>query len=105
MNQAILFGIFGALLVGIGLYGFLAAPQPARRVLAFNVMGSGVFVMFGALAARNPAAASDPTPHAMIITGVVVAVSITAVALALIARLQAVAGPPDEPDRADEPGA
>jgi len=88
MNSALIFGVFGALLVGIGLYGFLAAAEGARRILAFNIIGSGAFLVFGALAKRDPVAAADPTPHAMIITGVVVALSVTALALALQARLE-----------------
>jgi multicomponent Na+:H+ antiporter subunit C len=97
MSGALLFGVCGALIAGVGLYGFLASPQPVRRIMAFNVMGSGVFVLFGALARRAPGVPTDPTPQAMIITGVVVALSVTALALALIARVetQGGAGAPD----------
>ncbi|NKI35611.1 hypothetical protein HFP89_10590 [Wenzhouxiangella sp. XN79A] len=78
------YALCGAGLIGLGLYGLLARPQLLRRILAFNVMGAGIFLLFGALARRGEIAYADPVPQAMIITGIVVAVSATALALALI---------------------
>ena len=60
--------------------------------LAINVMGSGVFLVLVALGGRTPGAAPDPVPHAMVITGIVVAISATALALALMLRVQAKTG-------------
>ena len=51
-----LFGLGAAALVGIGLYGLIVLPHPLRKIIAFNVMGSGVFLLFGALAKRGAAA-------------------------------------------------
>ena len=78
------YALCGAGLVGLGLYGLLANPQLLRRILAFNVMGSGIFLLFGAAARRGEIAYADPVPQAMIITGIVVAISATALALGLI---------------------
>ena len=50
MSEATLYGLAAAALIGIGLYGTLAQAVPLRRLLAFNLLGSGVFLMF-ALAA------------------------------------------------------
>lgn len=88
MNAASLAGITGALLVGLGLYGLITDPQPLRKLLAFNLLGSGVFLLFGVLARRGAAAgiAADPVPQAMVITGIVVAFSATALAVALLLR-------------------
>jgi multicomponent Na+:H+ antiporter subunit C len=76
-------------LVGIGLYGLIVQPHPLRKLLAFNVMGSGVFVIFGALAKRGAAAGmlADPVPQALLITAIVVAFAATAMTVALLLRL------------------
>lgn len=94
MNAATLFGLCAALLVGLGLFGMLVNPQPLRKILAFNVMGSGVFLLFGAIAHRGAAAGmgGDPVPQALLITGIVVAFSATALAVALLLRLFEVTG-------------
>ena len=56
MNAATLFGLCGAVLVGFGLYGLITNPEPLRKILAFNLLGSGVFLVFGAVARRAAAA-------------------------------------------------
>ena len=56
-------------------------------MLAINVCGAGVFLVFVALAYRGPGLAPDPVPHALVLTGIVVAVSATALAVALGRRL------------------
>jgi multicomponent Na+:H+ antiporter subunit C len=84
-----LFGLCAAALVGIGLYGLIVLAHPLRKIIAFNVMGSGVFVLFGALARRGAAAGlhADPVPQALLITAIVVAFAASALAIALIVRL------------------
>jgi multicomponent Na+:H+ antiporter subunit C len=89
MTAATLFGLCASALVGLGLYGLIVDPQPLRKILAFNVLGSGVFLFFGVVARRGAEAGlgGDPVPHAMVITGIVVAFSATAMAVALLLRL------------------
>jgi multicomponent Na+:H+ antiporter subunit C len=89
MTIETLFGLCAAALVGIGLYGLIVQPHPLRKLVAFNVMGSGVFVLFGALARRGAAAGlpADPVPQALLITAIVVAFAATAVTVALLLRL------------------
>ena len=89
MTSPILAGLVGAALVGLGLYGLIASPEPLRKILAFNVIGSGVFLVFGIVARKGAAAglASDPVPQAMVITGIVVAFAASAIAVALVLRL------------------
>jgi multicomponent Na+:H+ antiporter subunit C len=84
----------GAALVGFGLYGLICDPHPLRKLLAFNLVGSGVFLVFGIVARRGAAAgfAFDPVPQAMVITGIVVAFAASALAVALILRLAAASG-------------
>ncbi|MBL6612595.1 MAG: NADH-quinone oxidoreductase subunit K [Reyranella sp.] len=89
MTAPILAGLTGAALIGLGIYGLLVLAHPLRKLLAFNLLGSGVFLMFGILARKGAAAgfAADPIPQAMVITGIVVAFSATALAVALLLRL------------------
>ena len=89
MTAATLFGLCAAVLIGVGLYGLIVNPHPLRKILAFNVVGSGVFLLFGAIANRGAAAGmgGDPVPQALLITGIVVAFSATALAVALLLRL------------------
>ncbi len=89
MSAVTVFGLAGAALVGLGLYGLIVHPQLLRKILAFNVLGSGVFLLFGVLARRGAAAGlgGDPVPQALIITGLVVAFAATALAIALALRL------------------
>jgi multicomponent Na+:H+ antiporter subunit C len=78
-------------LVGFGLYGLILHSHPLRKLLAFNLIGSGVFLIFGIVARRGAAAGFrfDPIPQAMVITGIVVAFAASAIAVALILRLSA----------------
>jgi len=89
MGEATLYGLCGAALVGLGLFGLIVHPQPLRKILAFNLIGGGVFLLFGAIARRGAAAGfgGDPVPQALVITGIVVAFSATALAIALLLRL------------------
>jgi len=89
MTVVTLFALAACALVGIGLYGLIVQPHPLRKLVAFNIMGTGVFVLFGALAKRGAAAgmAADPVPQALLITAIVVAFAATAVTVALLVRL------------------
>ncbi len=89
MNSATLFGLCSAALIGLGLFGLIVSPHPLRRILAFNLLGSGVFLFFGVVARRGAAAGlgADPVPQALVITGLVVAFAATALAVALVLRL------------------
>ncbi|MEW6677205.1 MAG: NADH-quinone oxidoreductase subunit K [Pseudomonadota bacterium] len=81
MTPGLIFALAGVGLFVLGLGGVILLAQSLRRILAFNLMGSGVFLVLVGLAQRdgNP----DPVPQAMVLTGIVVAVAATALALAL----------------------
>jgi multicomponent Na+:H+ antiporter subunit C len=89
MSGVTVFGLCAAAAVGLGLYGLITNPQPLRKIIAFNLLGSGVFLLFGVVGRRGAAAGmgNDPVPQALVITGVVVAFSATALAIALLLRL------------------
>jgi multicomponent Na+:H+ antiporter subunit C len=82
-----LYGLASCLIVGIGLRNVLLGSSLLKRVLAINIMGAGVFMLLITVAYRGPDIPSDPVPHALVLTGIVVAVSATALALALARRL------------------
>jgi multicomponent Na+:H+ antiporter subunit C len=102
MTSPILYGLCGAALVAISLYGLIARAHLLRRILGFNVVGSGIFLLFGSLTARHPTSGVDPVPQAMIITGIVVALAGTALAVALAARLHEETGAACLPGDAEE---
>ena len=92
-----------ALLLLWGVYGVLASNHLLRKLIAMNIMQVGVIVFFIALAAKSGATAPvvvdvdqsiqasgyvNPLPHALMLTAIVVSVSTTGVALALLIRIQ-----------------
>jgi multicomponent Na+:H+ antiporter subunit C len=85
----VLYALVGVALFCMALYAVIVSESSLRKVLAVNVMSSGVFLVLVALARRAPGIAPDPIPHAMVLTGIVVAVSATALAIVLINRMQA----------------
>jgi multicomponent Na+:H+ antiporter subunit C len=89
MIVPVLYALVGVALFCLALHAVIVSKSPLRKVLAVNVMSSGVFLVLVALARRAPGASPDPVPHAMVITGIVVAVSATALAIVLINRMRA----------------
>lgn len=85
MSAGLVYAIAGALLFCLGAYALIVQPHLLRKVLAANVMASGTFLSLVGLAQRA-ADRPDPLPHALVLTGIVVAVSATALALALLRR-------------------
>lgn len=92
ITSATIFGLCGAALIGLGLYGFVTHTHLLRRLVAFNVIGSGIFLLFGATGARDLAGGADPVPHALIITGIVVALAATALGVGLVLAYARVSG-------------
>ncbi len=90
MTSGLVFALAGVALFAMGAAGVLLLAELMRRVLAFNIMGSGAFLVLVGLGQRNDVA--DPVPQAMVLTGIVVAVAATALALALARRYQALGG-------------
>lgn len=89
IQPGVLFGLCGAALVGIGLFAIATSAVLLRRIVGCNILGAGIFLVFGAVARRGGAAGleADPVPQALVITGIVVAFSASALAVALLKRL------------------
>jgi multicomponent Na+:H+ antiporter subunit C len=92
VNQTALYALTGVILFSLGLRGFIIYGHLLRKVLAFNIMGSGIFLLLVSIAFRSSGPTPDPVPHAMVLTGIVVSVSFTAFALVLIRRIYARSG-------------
>jgi multicomponent Na+:H+ antiporter subunit C len=88
MTISLLYAMVGVVLLGIGLYSLVIDTHLVKKILALNVSGAGVFLFLVAFADRTSGPLPDPVPHAMVLTGIVVAVSATAVALVLACRIQ-----------------
>lgn len=82
MSSTLFYLCIGAGLWVLGLHGLMVARYAIRRIIAINIMGNGVFMIMVALAGRS--SPTDPVMQALVVTGLVVAVSATAFALRLI---------------------
>lgn len=91
-----------AVLLAIGLYMVVASPNLVKKVIGLNLFQTAVFLFFvssayvvGGTSPVIPADAAtgarfvSPLPHVIVLTAIVVGVSLTAVALALIVRIHA----------------
>lgn len=92
MSSYLTYALAGVVLFCLGLYAVISYAHLLRKILAINIMGSGVFLTLVALARRTGGRPPDPVPQAMVITGIVVAVSATALALALLLKLASETG-------------
>ena len=106
MSGDALFGLVGAAVIGLGLFGLITSPDALRKLLAFNVLGNGVFLFFGVVARRGAAAGlgGDPVPQALVITAIVVAFAATAMAIALLMQLFDKTGAATLADSGDDDG-
>ena len=87
MSAGIIYALVGAALFGVGLYALIVKAHLIRKILALNVMGGGTFLMLVGVGGIGVRGVTDAVPQAMVITGIVVAVSATALALTLMIRL------------------
>ena len=102
MSVAFAYALAGVGLFCLGLHALVVHAHLLRKILALNVMGSGVFLVLVGLAKRVAGALPDPVPHAMVITGIVVAVSATALALVLMFKVAAETGRAELPGEGSE---
>lgn len=101
MSPEILYLFAAASIFGAAVYGLLISRHLMRKLFALNIMASSVFLMIVTLGGRiggDP----DPVAQALVLTGIVVAVSSTAFALALMVRLYRETGEIDVSATADD---
>ncbi|RAU19524.1 Na+/H+ antiporter subunit C [Nitrincola tibetensis] len=85
MSSYLIFAYGGVGLCGIGVFGFILHSHLLRRLIAFNLLGSGTFLILVGLS-QSGRGQPDYIPQALVLTGIVVAVAATALALVLIRR-------------------
>ncbi len=85
MTPGLLFALTGIALFSAGVAGLILQTHLLRKIIAFNVMGSGAFLVLVGLGQRY--GEPDPVSQAMVLTGIVVSIAATALALALARRL------------------
>lgn len=90
MTAPLLYSLAGAVLFGAGLFGLLRLSHLLRKLLAFNIMGSGVFLVMVGLPQHQ--SGPDPVPQALVLTGIVVAIAATALAVVLVRRYYHLSG-------------
>jgi len=90
----------------IGMHTMLTHSNMIKKVIAMNIMDTSVFLLFVAIgyvhggrppiiAGNEEALYVNPLPGALILTGIVVAVSVTAYALSLIVKIHRTYGTVD----------
>lgn len=87
MSTFLLYSITAVCLTALGMHGLITRRHLLRQIMALNVMAGGVFLFLISTAYRNQRDFSDPVPQAMVLTGIVVAISATGFALALVRRI------------------
>lgn len=98
-----IFLTLGVLLAVLGAVRLLVTEDLLRRVLALNVASAGVLLVLVALAASDDP--PDPVPHALVLTGIVVTVAVTALAVGLLRRVESGSSPRQGDEPADQPAA
>ncbi len=84
-------------LMMIGLYLLIARANLMRKIIGLNIFQTSVFILFISIGAVDGGSApiltesvtnyTNPLPHVLILTAIVVGVATTALALALIVRI------------------
>ena len=103
MSSLVLYAFAGVGLFIVGLHAALTRGHLFWKVLAVNIMAGGVFLVLIATPARLGDEV-DPVPQAMVLTGIVVAVAATALALGLALRVAARTGRPSLEEELPETG-
>ena len=85
MNADLLYALAGLALFVMGLAGLALLAHLLRRLIAFNLIGSGTFLVLVGLA-QSPDGEPDPVAQALVLTGIVVAIAATALAVVLMRR-------------------
>lgn len=88
MNTLLIYNFTALLLFAAGLRGALLRHSVIGQIISINVCGCGLFLWMVTLAFRGDGEAANALMHALVLTGIVIAVSASALALAIDSRLQ-----------------
>ncbi|KZY72224.1 cation:proton antiporter subunit C, partial [Oleiphilus sp. HI0067] len=94
------------ILMMIGLYIVITANNLVKKVVGLNIFQSAVFLMYitmgkvvggtAPILAEGVTQYSNPLPHVLILTAIVVGVATTAVGLSLVLRIKSAYGTIEE---------
>lgn len=94
------------LLMMTGLYVVMVSTNLVKKIIGLNIFQTSVFILYisigkvvggtAPILAEGYSAYSNPLPHVLILTAIVVGVATTALGLALIVRIHAEYGSVDE---------
>ena len=94
--------VVAILLMGLGLFVLIDDRSLIKKILGLNIFQTGIFLVYIAGAVRaggsSPLITADggpyvnPLPHVLILTAIVVGVSVTALAAALVVRIDSEQG-------------
>ncbi len=87
-----IYSVSSAVIFVIGIGGVIMAKHFLKKIIATIIMGGGVFLCLVSYAHRDAISFADPVPHALVITGIVVAVTSAAFALSLTRRIHQLTG-------------
>ena len=105
-------------LMMIGMYAMIAREHLVKKIMGLNLFQVSVILFYVSIGKKVPGTApiliegapaeiySNPLPHVLMLTAIVVGVAVTAVGLALIVRIHAAYGTVDDAEirRIDEEG-
>ena len=96
------------LLMMTGLYIVMSANNFIKKIVGLNIFQSSVFILYisigkvsggtAPILTENPEIYSNPLPHVLILTAIVVGVATTALGLALVVRIRTAFGTIDDYD-------
>ncbi|MBX3459518.1 MAG: cation:proton antiporter subunit C [Planctomycetes bacterium] len=97
------------LIMLIGLYGVMAKSNLVKKILALGIFQTGILVFYISIgkveggtgpvrAAGENVVYSNPLPHALMLTAIVVGVATMAVGLAIVINIRQTYGTADELD-------
>lgn len=98
-----LYAAGGIGLIAAGAWALVLRSHLMRKLLALNVMASGIFLVLVGAGSRGTVGA-DPVPQAMVITGIVVSLAATALGLTLTLRIARATGQPRFPEDSHHAG-
>ncbi len=81
------FALAGAVLFALALHAVFARHHLLRKIIACNVAASGVFMILVGMSSGGSDGRADAVPQALVLTGIVISVSLTAFLLSLLRRL------------------
>ena len=89
-------------LIAVGVWGLIRQKNLIKKVIALNILNSALVILFIYRASLTGTTAPilekphlvvvDPLPQALMLTGIVIGVCVTALALALIVRAYRLTG-------------